>query len=70
MMFVCVCVHLREVDVLCSCEVEPLLVALMLQQALCQSVGHLDVTAKVCPGVLGGVGQHGGRLLDLSRVQE
>ena len=37
--------HLGEVDVLCGCEVEALLAALVLQKALREPVGHLHVAA-------------------------
>ena len=63
-------VHLSEVDVLRSGEVEALLGALVLQQTLCEPVRHFHIAAVVLLRVRGGVGQHGCRLLDVSRVQE
>lgn len=65
-----VVVHLGEVDVLCSCEVEALLAALVLQQTLCEPICHFHVAAVVFLCVHGGVGQHGCRLLNMSGVQE
>lgn len=65
-----VSVHLSEVDILRSCEVEALLVALMLQQTLCQPVSHFHITAVVFLCVQGCVGQHGCCLLNMSGVQE
>ena len=50
-------------------EVEALLAALVLQQALGQQVGHAHVAAVVLGGVRRGVGQLGGRALGLLRVQ-
>lgn len=66
----CAALHLSEMDVLCGREVEALLAALMLQQALREAVRHLHVAAIVLLCVQGGVGQHGGSLLHVSRVQE
>lgn len=65
-----VALHLSEMDVLCGREVEALLAALVLQQALREAVRHLHVAAVVLLCVQGGVGQHGGSLLHVSRVQE
>lgn len=62
--------HLGEVHVLRGCEVEALLVALVLQQALHEPVHHLHVAAVVLVCVQGGVGQHGRGLLDVAGVQE
>lgn len=62
--------HLSEVDVLRSCEVEALLLVLVLQKTLREPISHLHVAAVVLLRVKGGVGQHGGRLLDMSRVQQ
>lgn len=66
----CVALHLSEMDVLCGREVEALLAALVLQQALREAVRHLHVAAVVLLCVQGGIGQHGGSLLHISRVQE
>lgn len=63
-------VHLGEVNILRGGEVEALLVALMLQQALREPVRHLHIAAVVLVRVQGGVGQHGGRLLHMAGVQE
>ncbi len=63
-------VHLCEVDVLCGGEVEALLVALVLQQTLREPICHFHIAAKVLLCVQGGVGQHGGCLLNVSGVQE
>lgn len=62
--------HLGEVDVLCGCEVEALLVVLVLQQTLREPIRHFHIAAKVLLCVQGGVGQHGCCLLNVSRVQE
>ena len=57
-------------DVLRSREVEALLAALVLQQSLCEPVGQFHIAAVEHLCVQGGVGQHGCRLLNLSRVEE
>lgn len=62
--------HLGEVHVLRGREVEALLAALVLQQALHQPIHHLHVAAVVPLCVQGGVGQHGRRLLHVASVQE
>lgn len=59
-------VHLSEMDVLCGCEVEALLVALMLQQTLREPICYFHIAAVVLLCVQGGVGQHGCCLLDIS----
>lgn len=63
-------VHLGEVDVLRGCEVEALLVDLVLQQELREAVRHLDIAAveRLCVGR--GVGQQGGGLLNAPRIEE
>lgn len=65
-----VAVHLSEVDVLCGREVEALLVALVLQETLCEPICYFHIAAVELLCVQRGVGQNGSRLLDLSRVQE
>lgn len=62
--------HLGEVDILCGCEVEALLVALMLQKTLCEPIRYFHIAAVVLFCVRGGVGQHGCCLLNLYRIQE
>lgn len=62
--------HLSEVDVLRGRQVEALLVALVLQQRTGEAIGHLDVAAVVLVSVRGGVGQQGGGLRHVGRVQE
>lgn len=63
-------VHLGEMDILCGCEVEALLVALVLQQTLREPVRYFHIAAVVLLCVQGGVGQHGCGLLDVSGVQQ
>lgn len=63
-------VHLSEMDVLRGGEVEALLVALVLQQTLRESVGYFHIAAVVLLCVQGSVGQHGCGLLDVSGVQQ
>lgn len=63
-------VHLSEMDVLCGCEVEALLVALVLQETLREPICYFHIAAVVLLCVQGGVGQHGCCLQNISRVQE
>lgn len=62
--------NLSEVDVLRGCEVEALLVNLVLQQDLSEAVGHFNIAAVERLCVHGGVGQQGGGLLNVSRIEE
>lgn len=57
-------------DVLRGRQVEALLAALVLQQRTSEAIGHLDVAAVVLVRVRGGVGQQGGGLRHVGRVQE
>lgn len=61
---------LCEVDVLRGRQVEALLVALVLQQSAREAVGHLHIAAVVLLRVRGGVGQQGGGLGHIARVQK
>lgn len=62
--------YLSEVDVLRGRQVEALLVALVLQQSPREAIGNLHVAAVVLPCVRGGVGQQGGGLWHVARVQK
>lgn len=64
------CLHLSEVDVLRGRQVEALLVALVLQQGAGETIGNLHVAAVVLLRVRGGVGQQGGGLRHVARVEK
>lgn len=57
-------------DVLRGRQVEALLVALVLQQRAREAIGDLHVAAVVLLCVRGGVGQQGGGLRHVARVQK